>query len=38
MLKHLISYQIFFTLIFGVESPKSSLLTTEYGFIDYKIE
>ena len=36
MLKHLISYQIFFTLIFGVESPKSSLLTTEYGFIDYK--
>jgi len=36
MLKHLISYQIFLALIFGVESPKSSFLKTEYGFIDYK--
>ena len=36
MFKHLIIYQILLVLIFGTESPKSSLLKTEYGFIDYK--
>jgi hypothetical protein len=35
MLKHLITYLIFITSLLAIDAPRSSVVRTDYGFIDY---